>query len=240
MTTTELALQQALSPEVQGDIHIVWILDRSGSMAGLTNDIIGGFNSFIRECRERNVPRCDVQYARFDATIEPSVFRLALADVPEMTPALYAPRGSTALFDAVGATISPIVTNSDDIYIVVIWTDGYENASREWTKEKVNALLKEREALGNWTFAFFGAEIDAWADGEKMGFSAGNTYAHSKADYLSMMRSSAKAASIMAEKGMRSSRRFAGTVGADSARGLSDEEAERMLREDEDAATPKP
>lgn len=240
MTTTELALQNALSPELQGDTHIVMILDRSGSMADRQTDVIGGFNNFIRTCKERNLQRCDVQYARFDQEIETCVFRLALSGVPEMTAALYAPRASTALLDAVGQTVSPITTTPDDRYIVIIFTDGYENSSREWTKEKVSALIREREALGNWTFAYFGAEIDAWGEGEAMGFAAGNRHAHSRAAYGSTMASSAKMAAIMVQKGLRSSRRFAEAVGSESARELSDEEAERILRDEEDAATPKP
>ena len=238
MTTTDLALMNAPTTDLAGDTHFVMILDRSGSMHGRAADIIGGFNSFVAMCRERTIPRCDVQYARFDTEIEPCVFRLSLADVPEMTAALYAPRGSTALLDAVGQIVSPITGRPDDRYIVIIFTDGYENASREWTKGKVSALIKEREALGNWTFVFFGAEIDVWADGAAMGFAPGNRHAHSSADYAATMRSSAKMAAIMAEKRMRTSRQFARTVGMDATGEISDEEAERILREEQGETTP--
>jgi len=216
------------------------ILDRSGSMADRQDDVIGGFNSFIKTCRDRLVERCDVQFARFDEEIEPCVFRLSLADVPAMTAARYAPRGGTALLDAVGQTVSPVATNADDRYIVIVFTDGEENSSREWTKEKVAALIQEREALGNWTFAFFGAEIDAWDEGGGMGFAAGNTRAHSRADYAFAMASTATMTSIMARKGMRSSRQFARATMEGLEKDLDDDALEQILREEDDAATPAP
>jgi hypothetical protein len=234
MTTTEIALRNALTPELPGDTHVVMILDRSGSMNDRREDVIGGFNSFIETCREQGMERCDVQYARFDGEIEPSVFRLPLRDVPPMTAVLYAPRGSTALLDAVGGTVSPIVSNPDDRYVVIVFTDGYENASQEWTKEKVSALIKERDALGNWTFAFFGAEIDAWGEGGAMGFAQGNTHSHQRSGYDSMMRSNAKAAAIMTKRGIQRSSSLARTAAALSVdERLSDDEIERSLREED-------
>ncbi len=241
MSTTELALRNALTPELPGDTHVVMILDRSGSMNDRRDDIIGGFNSFIETCREQRMDRCEVQYARFDTEIEPSVFCRPLAEVPPLTPLLYAPRGSTALLDAVGGTVSPIVPNADDRYIVIVFTDGYENASREWTKEKVSALIKAREALGNWTFAFFGAEIDAWGEGAGMGFAAGNSHAHQRTAYDSMMRSNANVAAVMTKRGIRQSSSLARTVALAAEAELSDDEVARMLREedaDKSDATP--
>jgi hypothetical protein len=239
MKTTDIALANALTPELTGDTHVVMILDRSGSMSDRQADVIGGFNSFIETCRERGIERCDVQYARFDEMIEASVFRLPLADVPPLTPLLYAPRGSTALLDAVGATVSPIATKADDRYVVIVFTDGYENASREWTKEKVSALIQEREALGNWTFAFFGAEIDAWGESRDMGFAQGNSHAHQRSDYDRVMRSSAKMTAVMMQRDIRRSKTLASAVAAEADGDLSDDDVERMLREEE-AASPDP
>ncbi len=124
------------------------------------------------------------------------------------------------------------MNDADDRYIVITFTDGHENASREWTKEKVAALLKEREALGNWTFAFFGAEIDAWGEAGDMGYAAGNTSTHRRVDTLGMMSATGRAASVMSRSSMRRSAEYAATANAvmlDPK--LSDAEIERRLAE---------
>lgn len=194
-----------------GAAHIIIILDRSGSMAGQESDVIGGFNSIVRHCRDASVEACDVTYVRFDNEIE-HVFTLGLADVPEMTDALYAPRGSTALLDAVGSTVSPIEGNPDDTYIVITYTDGQENASREWTREKVRALLETRKALGNWTFAFFGAGIDAWGEAGGMGYAAGNARSINKSAMRDHMDATGRSTAMMAKHRIRRSDHLAGTV----------------------------
>jgi len=212
-----------------GATNIVMILDRSGSMSGTESDVIGGFNSFVANCRNAGVADCRVTYVRFDSEIE-SVFTKALADVPEMNSTLYAPRGSTALLDAVGQSVSAIVSDPDDRYIVITFTDGYENQSKEWTSAKVAALIKEREALGNWTFAFFGAEIDAWGEAGDMGYGAGNTRAHQKAKTADLMAATGRVASVQMNLRRRTSEHYAETAEAVADDpGLSDAEIERRL-----------
>ena len=93
-----------------GSTNILMILDRSGSMAGKEADVIGGFNSFVTRCRDESVANCSVSYVRFDNIVD-RVFTAELANVPELTGALYAPRGGTALLDAVGQTVAG-VTNT--------------------------------------------------------------------------------------------------------------------------------
>ncbi|HEX5479078.1 MAG TPA: vWA domain-containing protein [Dehalococcoidia bacterium] len=215
-----------------GAAHIIVILDRSGSMAGQEADVIGGFNSIVRHCRDAQVDDCDVTYVRFDDRIE-HVFTLGLADVPEMTAALYAPRGSTALIDAVGRTVSPIDNHPDDTYIVITYTDGQENASREWTREKLRALLEARKALGNWTFAFFGADIDAWGEAGGMGYDAGNTRSIDKRRMRDYMDATGRSTAMMAKHRIRRSDHLAeavDTVLADAA--ISDDELARRLSEE--------
>ena len=198
-------------------------------MAGKEADVIGGFNSFVTRCRDGSVTNCSVGYIRFDNEIE-QVFTEELANVPELTPALYAPRGNTALLDAVGRTVAGVTNNPDDRYIVITFTDGHENASREWTKEKVAALLKAREALGNWTFAFFGADIDAWAESGGMGYAAGNSMSHDKRRMRNAMESSGRVAARMAKSDARSTVHYAAaTKAAMDNPDLSDEEIERLI-----------
>jgi hypothetical protein len=235
--TKDLDLIGSAAVAPLGRTKIVMILDRSGSMAGRESDVIGGFNSFVSSCRDANLANCSVTYVRFDNDIE-RVFSEELPDVPEMTSALYAPRGGTALLDAVGQTVSPMTNDPDDRYIVVTFTDGEENASREWTREKVAGLLHEREALGNWTFAFFGADIDAWAEAGGMGFGAGNAGAHESGRTYDMMAATGRVASAMSRAGMRSSRHYADVAKSvlDNPE-LSDEEIARRLADDGTGAT---
>lgn len=220
-----------------GATNIIMILDRSGSMAGQESDVIGGFNSFVANCRSAGVAECRVSYVRFDGEIE-HVFTHRLADVPELNATLYAPRGSTALLDAVGQSVSAVTDDPNDRYIVITFTDGHENQSKEWTRAKVATLIKEREALGNWTFAFFGAEIDAWGEAGDMGYRAGNTRAHAKDKTADMMAATGRVASVqMKNARMRSSEFYADAVeAATDDPGLSDEALERRLAGEADEA----
>jgi hypothetical protein len=227
--TTDLEVIGAASVALRGSTNIVMILDRSGSMAGKESDVIGGFNSFISSCRDANLANCSVTYVRFDMEVE-RVFTEELADVPELTGLFYQPRGNTALLDAVGQSVSSVTSEPDNRYIVVTFTDGHENASREWTKEKVSGLLRERETLGNWTFAFFGADIDAWAEAGDMGFGAGNAASHASGATHDMMAASGRVASVLARGYLARSVHYAEAVESVAHDpGVSDEEIERTL-----------
>ena len=132
--------------------------------------------------------------------------------MPDLTAQLYHVRGNTALLDAIGATVSSIVDVPDDRFIVITFTDGHENASREWTRDAVARLIRERKALGNWTFGFFGADIDAWAEAGGMGYDASNTDSFSKRATADMMRASGRAAGAMARMRARDSSTYAEAV----------------------------
>ena len=161
------------------------------------------------------------------------MFTEELKDVPELTAALYQPRGSTALLDAVGQSVGALADRPGDRFIVITFTDGHENASREWTKEKVSRLIREREALGNWTFAFFGAEIDAWGEAGDMGYGAGNAKSHARSATYDMMKATGRVAAIMSKKGMKRSDYYADAVQSAAARpDVPDEEIERGLEGD--------
>jgi Mg-chelatase subunit ChlD len=154
--------------------ELVCIIDRSGSMSACLSDAQGGFNHFIAEQKKLDVP-CKVQLVQFDTEYEQVWKRQNLRDVGEYT---LQPRGSTALLDAVGRTIANFTPKKDRNVIVVIVTDGEENSSREFSKEQVKKLVKEREADG-WSFVFIGAGIDAFAEAGGIGISAHATLAAS-------------------------------------------------------------
>ena len=147
--------------------ELVFILDRSGSMAGLENDTIGGFNSMI-EKQKKEDGDCFVNTVLFDHEITTLHDRVKLADIAPLTDRDYTVRGCTALIDAIGVTINRIsdihrYARPEDVpasTLFVITTDGLENASREYTADKVRKMIEQKKKDG-WEFLFIGANIDA-------------------------------------------------------------------------------
>jgi len=152
------------------------ILDRSGSMAGLENDVIGHFNSYIEELRY--LPNdVHVSLFLFDHEYEQVYINRPVKEVPVLSADTYFVRGSTALLDAVGRTIRSVdaIPNKPNKVIFVINTDGYENASKEFTKKQIKADITERQANHDWQFVFIGAGIDAFAEAGGLGIKAYST-----------------------------------------------------------------
>lgn len=147
---------------------IVFILDRSGSMHGLRSDAIGGFNAFVEE--QQAVPgEGRMTLVLFDHEYTVVYDGRPLADVPQLTTETYVPRGSTALYDAVGRTIATVgerLSNTPEAdrpgtVIVAIMTDGLENASREYSHVRIAEMIKHQTETYSWNFLFLGANMDA-------------------------------------------------------------------------------
>ena len=158
--------------------ELVFILDRSGSMGGLEQDTIGGFNSLI-EKQKKEEGACYVTTVLFDHEIETLHDRVALNDVPAMTDSDYTVRGCTALIDAIGMTVSHIenvhrYARPEDVparTMFVITTDGMENASKEYSAAQVKKMIEQKKKDG-WEFLFIGANIDAVGTAKGFGISA--------------------------------------------------------------------
>ena len=157
--------------------ELVLILDRSGSMAGLESDTIGGFNSMIEKQKKLD-GKCYVSTVLFDNESEVLHDRIDLADVPKMTDKEYFPRGCTALLDAVGGAIHHIgnihkYARKEDVpehTLFCITTDGMENASRKYDLKKVRKMIEAKKEIG-WEFLFIGANIDAVSAAADIGIS---------------------------------------------------------------------
>ena len=148
--------------------ELVMILDRSGSMSGLESDTIGGYNAMLQKQREAE-REVLVTTVLFDDRIETLCDRVPLETLPRMTERDYYVRGCTALLDAVGRTIRHIATihrhareeDRPEKTIFVITTDGLENASREYSYERVKKMVEHEKEKYGWEFLFLGANIDA-------------------------------------------------------------------------------
>ena len=156
--------------------ELVFVMDKSGSMAGLEKDVIGGFNSMLEKQKkqEGTVYVTTVLFSHEKAVLHD---RLPIDRVAPMTDGDYVPSGTTALLDALGSTIRHIAdihryARPEDVpehTIFVITTDGMENASRRCTAEHVREMIRKEEQKYGWEFLFLAANIDAVETAEHIG-----------------------------------------------------------------------
>lgn len=159
--------------------ELVFILDRSGSMGGLESDTIGGYNSLLE--KQRTVSgEAIVTTVLFDEQYELLHDRISLKGIQPITDSDYFVRGSTALLDAIGKTIAKIGNahkhtqekHRPEKTLVVITTDGMENASREFSQPKIAQMIAHQKEQFGWEFLFLGANIDAIGTAAKLNISA--------------------------------------------------------------------
>mgnify|MGYP000938419311 CR=1 FL=1 len=159
--------------------EIVFILDRSGSMSGLEQDTIGGFNSMIEQ-QKKAEGEALISTVLFDNVSEVLHDRVNVKDIRPMTDRDYTVRGCTALLDAIVGAIHHIgnvhkYARPGDVpehTMFVITTDGMENASRRYSSEKVKQMIERQKAKYGWEFLFLGANMDAVQEAARFGIGA--------------------------------------------------------------------
>lgn len=156
--------------------ELVFILDKSGSMAGLEGDTIGGFNALLSK-QKREEGNATVTTVLFNHNYELLHDRIPVSSVSPISEREYEVGGTTALLDAIGSAIHKIgnaqkrtrAEDRADKVMFVITTDGMENASSEYNHEKIKTMIADQKEKYNWEFIFMGANIDAVSTAEKFG-----------------------------------------------------------------------
>ena len=163
----------------KGLTELVFIIDRSGSMAGLESDTIGGFNGLL-EKQKKEDGEALVSVVLFDDNSEMLYDRVPVRNVESMTDKQYYVRGCTALLDAVGEAIRHTVTihryareeDRPEKTLFIITTDGMENASRRYSYQDVRRMIEKEKEKYNWEFLFLGANMDAVEEASRFGIHA--------------------------------------------------------------------
>lgn len=158
-------------------LKIVFVIDESGSMHGSESDVIGGFNSYIDQQKADNTGKITVSLWKFNEKAKIVISNKPASEVLPLERGDYRPGGSTALYDAVGfAMISAdrehlelSESERPDKVIMVIITDGMENASREFTSSALKAAVRMHEEEMNWSFVFLGSELQNFRDADDLG-----------------------------------------------------------------------
>ena len=200
MTDQMITPKKIKKSKKQTNARILFILDRSGSMQSIKAETIGGFNAFLAS--QKAIPgEAKVSLVQFDHEYLVVHNDVPIENVPDLNARTFEPRGYTALYDAIGRTISRFKDDNPKNMktIVAILTDGQENSSHEYTYSTVKDLISQVEAEHCWDVLFIGANMDAVSVATSMGIKASNsmTMDYTKIGTMDAMNSINYAASAM-------------------------------------------
>ncbi len=190
-------------------LHICFVLDESGSMYNSVDDVIGGFQKLIDEQKGEKNGECIISLYRFSGTVKKDYIGKPVNEVPRLT---YSPGGCTAMNDGIGTAIDEIgkwLSDMDESErpsknMIVIMTDGKENASKEYDFSVVKGKIKHQEEKYSWTFVYMGTNLQDLKDANRLGIemrsvsgSRNITANYSHIDtYAKAFRNSTNAASV--------------------------------------------
>lgn len=153
--------------------HIVFVLDKSGSMWNLQGDTIGGFNSYLADQKKETESDAIVSCYMFNDNTKTVYKNRDIQNTKELTENDYNPGGNTALYDAIGFAVSETAKINKEVNplhtVFVIMTDGYENSSHEYSRKAICSLIESKRNDAKWQFIFMGADIEAEDVAEELG-----------------------------------------------------------------------
>jgi hypothetical protein len=175
-----------------------FVLDKSGSMGNCRKTTITGFNNQLETIKklQKEFPNqiFEVSLTIFDDHVEHLFSQVRLNAFENLTTSMYQPAGCTALLDAIGMAVNQIriinefqILNDEMSVVMVILTDGMENASREFTFHTIARTIKDLEETEKWSFTFLGADIDAIHTSKMLNIRAENVVSFNKGDMNEMM-----------------------------------------------------
>jgi len=168
--------KQPENDEANRSILINFVLDKSGSMSSIREATISGFNEFKNDQAAED-GNAFFTLTLFDTLFETVCEAVPIREVPDLDHRSYEPGGMTALYDAIGHTIRVsddfVAANKPDQVLFVIMTDGEENSSREFTRDRIFQMIQDRQNLASYEFIYLGANQDSYASGHDMGMRDG-------------------------------------------------------------------
>jgi len=222
--------------------EIAFVLDRSGSMQSQLEAAISGFNDFLRE--QRSAPgEARFTLVLFDDQYEVPCNAIPIAEAVELDTSTFVPRGSTALLDAVGRTIDDLggrlAATAEESrpgqVILVILTDGLENASEKYTWKDISKKIKHQRDTYRWEFLFLGANQDAIATASQMNIAAGSAMSYVQDSHGILSAHKTTNRKVRAMRAAASGKPMDALAQADLAASLSQigEEEDRKSREED-------
>jgi len=164
-----------------------FILDETGSMTSCRSQTISGFNEYIKTLQKK-AGNVLMSLTKFNSEKVKVVYASTpIKKVPKLTEDTFRPAALTPLYDAIGQTIRTVEKAEKAKVLIVIMTDGYENASKEFTQKTIFDMIKKKQDEDDWTFVFLGADQDAWGAGEKLGLHRGNVMSFASSDMKKTM-----------------------------------------------------
>lgn len=175
-----------------------FIIDKSGSMSGMEQQAVSGFNTQLATLQELKQTYPDQEFkvslTYFNHHVQDIILNGSVDQILPMDPRTFNPGGSTALLDAIGKSIYQLKSDfetelkkDEATVVMVIITDGAENASRLYTYHEVARMIKELDETGKWTFSFLGADLDAIHTSQMLNIRKENVISFSKSNYSGMM-----------------------------------------------------
>jgi len=208
--------------------EIAFILDRSGSMAPVTEAAITGFNEFLRD-QQKTEGQARLTLVLFDNEYLVPLDCIPVQEAVALDTTTFVPRGSTALLDAIGTTIDRLGTRISTMpeqdrpgqVIVAILTDGYENSSEKFTWKDISRKILEQTNTYKWQFLFLGANQDAIATAANLSIAAANASSYVADEIGTRTNSKAVSRKMSAMRKMSSGTRMSLKEQADAAAPLS-------------------